>query len=133
MVSSMFKVSAPIVASLLGMVLLAGGAFLWFTAVRPRRVMHRFDAFYAHHPVGSAIADLVEDPFVEEITMASTGGKSVDLPDASAIKRLRADIESQTAGRLWLQWTYVPPFGRLWLDASFSGGHITAIKQGETD
>jgi hypothetical protein len=125
--------AALILAALLGALALAGGGFIWFVAIRPRRIMHRFDQFYARHPVGSSVADFVDDPFVEEISMADTQGKVIEIPAPGAIAKLRADVRSQASGQLSLQWTHTPPFGRLWIHVEFDAGRITSREQGETD
>ncbi len=127
--------TVPLVIALvlLGGVVIVGGGFAWFAAIRPRLIMHRFDECFARHPVGSPIADLVDDRFVDDLSMASVGGKSFSFPDRSGIAALRAEAKSVADGKVWLEWTYLPPFGRLSIDADFSGGRITSIKQSSLD
>jgi hypothetical protein len=130
------KLGTPliVIAALFGTaLLLAGGGFVWLFAVHPRLVLRRFDAFVSHHPVGSDVADLVDDPFVDDITMAQSGSMSIDFRNHGALATLRADVKSQTAGHVMLEWTHTPPFGRISISADFSGGRITSIRQAELD
>lgn len=108
--------------------------FIGIYIIRPRRILHRFDELCLRHPVGSPVAGLIDDPFIED---ASMGGHFSPLPTASAhqeaLSKLRADIKARPSGSVDLMWTHTPPYGRVILGVDFDAGRITALRQSELD
>jgi hypothetical protein len=117
-------------------VLIFAALFIGFYVIRPRRVMHRFDEFCARHPVGSSFAELIDDSFVTEVSMAGDVGPALitlGSKDKAALTKLRAGVKARPSGSIELTWTHTPPFGRLILDVKFDAGRVTGLRQSELD
>lgn len=99
--------------------------------VKPRRLLARYDRFVAAHPVGSPIADAVDDPFVREATMVSVEDVDGGQPRFIDVHTLAA--QPPTRGNVDVMWTHTPPFGRVFCTLSIEGGRITSVRRGSLD
>jgi hypothetical protein len=118
--------------------LLVVAFFVTVYVLRPRVILRSFHAFVARHPVGSPIAALVDDPFVDSATTAT--GPAGEAPTVefgrerpARLAKLRADAKAAAKGRLDLTWTHTPPFGRISAVVDFEGGKVTAVRVSELD
>jgi hypothetical protein len=104
--------------------------------IRPRLIMRRYDAFCPRHPVGSTVADLLDDPFLKQMTFADMKGFPFFSPGGqgpNSMAALRDAIKSSREGSFSLMWTHTPPFGRLFLEVRFKDDRIVAVRQSELD
>lgn len=132
----LFKMVMIFARSLLAVALLIGIVFfIGIYIVRPRQVMRRFDAFCARRPVGSSFNELLDDAFVDEITLSDARGfvSRYGSSRGEGLRKLRAELKSQGSGTVELMWTHTPPFGRLILNIEFKNNVVTALKVSELD
>lgn len=122
---------------------LGGGAFAWWVISSSRSTVAQFDALVARTTPGTALAALLEDPFVArcalvQVTGAFAGEAELPLQGEAAVRAVLAEFRTSAAsrsgeGRLHLMWVHLPPFGRLMLDVDYAAGAISAVRSGSLD
>jgi hypothetical protein len=137
--SSGSRVFVWIVGAAVGAVVFVGtifvAAFVVFYVVAPRRVIARYDAFTAAHPVGSDVDSVMADPFTADaMDVWLTEGND---PTTSTVERdrvkLRAALRERPRGHLHVMWIHTPPFGRVGADFTFENGKVTELRKTSLD
>jgi hypothetical protein len=110
------------------------GLFAWESIITPTLVLRSFDAFASRHIPGSPISELFDDPFLARAVEIRLSSSSGDVIVSAWTRRLdvstvRTAAAVRRSGKLTLEWVYMSPFGRAFLDISFVDGRITGSKK----